>query len=178
MDGGDTLSSRKKLAAAILESKDDDLTQALALAERMSITDVAETLYNNKPDLQFDHSELCDRFISAWLDRLSTVERFVAAERLDGLYSLGLVWLPHAQDRSWERMLRLAASSLDEIADTLTYAEGDANSPDTSFNRRYAMKLVELARGPLAEVAGELSRRADELVELQSQADAEEESEG
>jgi hypothetical protein len=126
MDGGDTLSSRKKLAAAILESKDDDLTQALALAERMSITDVAETLYNNKPDLQFDHSELCDTFISAWLDRLSTVERFVAAERLDGLYSLGLVWLPHAQDRSWERMLRLAASSLDEIADTLTYAEGDA----------------------------------------------------
>lgn len=177
MDGGDTLASRKALATAILAAKDNSLADALALADSMSITDVVETLYHNKPDLQFDHSELCDRFISAWLERLSTVERFVAAENLDGLYSLGLAWLPHAQDRSWERILRLASSALEEVAVVLTRAESDVNSPDTSFDSVYAAKLVGLAEGPLADVSRVLTERADELTGLQAQADAEDETE-
>ncbi|MFL0577025.1 hypothetical protein ACH0BO_09830 [Brevibacterium luteolum] len=70
MDTNEIGAQRQRLAEAILASEGEDLSAALEFAAHMSIADVVEALQRKDPDLLFDHSELCDAFIRAWLDQL------------------------------------------------------------------------------------------------------------
>lgn len=112
-------------------------------------------------------SPTCDVFIRACLDQLPPLERFAATVEVSGLYTTGMVWLPHAEDRSVERILRCAAEAVTEMG-ARTAGEGIlAGTPDTSFGPTYARKLSALADGPVADLRTELIARADELRELQ-----------
>lgn len=84
MDTYEIEAKRQRLNEAILASGGSDLSAALEFAAHMSITDVVEALQRNEPNLLFDHSELCDAFIRAWLDQLPPLERFAATAEVSG----------------------------------------------------------------------------------------------
>ena len=167
MDTYEIEAKRQRLAEAILASCGADLSAVLEFAAHMSITDVVEALQRKEPNLLFDHSELCDAFIRAWLDQLPPLERFAATAEVSGLYTTGMVWLAHAEDRSVERILRFAAEAVTEMGARIAGEGILAGTPDTSFGPKFAGKLTALADGPVADLRTELIARADELRELQ-----------
>ncbi|PMB97362.1 hypothetical protein [Brevibacterium luteolum] len=167
MDTYEIEAKRQRLAEAILAAGGADLSAALDYAAHMSIADVVEALQRQEPDLLFDHSELCDAFIRAWLDQLPPLERFAATVEVSGLYTTGMVWLPHAEDRSVERILRFAAEAVTEMGARIAGEGILAGTPDTSFGPTFALKLSALADGPVGDLRTELIARADELRELQ-----------
>lgn len=158
---------RQRLAEAILAAGGADLSAALEFAAHMSITDVVKALQRKEANSLFDHSELCDIFIRAWLDQLPPLERFAATAEVSGLYTTGIVWLAHAEDRSVERTLRFAAEAVIEMGARIAGEGVLAGTPDTSFGPKFARKLTALADGPVADLCAELVACADELCELQ-----------
>ena len=177
--------SKDLLARSISSAANDQLGDALMIAEGMSISHVRDVLEEQIAPVD---SLLCHRFIDEWLARLNPIQRLAASMEVSHLYMLDLVDVPHAEDIVLSRLLNTGADAIDVFKAELLSNRDLARNPDSSFGLKFVKHvesetrdLLEAAIAKLrsdAEHLEGLIRRADGVAESQAQLSAEEEAEG
>lgn len=150
-------SSSRQFIEALAQA---DFARALEVAADISVSKVTQLLTD---EVAPDYPEACDRFIEAWLRRLSPHERLAAASATMDLYLLELVWLPRAEDRSLQRVLEAAAASLLELRHTFGSFSTVAESPDASFDVGFMKELRDIGDGEFVSLAERLSAKSQHL---------------
>lgn len=145
------------LSAAITSGR---LDEALEIAGHLSISDVVLIL---RAEVLAADEQACDVFIGRWLEMLPPLQRLSAAIETAEFYLLDLVWLPHAEDRSVERVLSAAAEALGELGEEFRSYRMIAESPDASFDAEFARRYQRIAEDPLAGLELEFVRDASAL---------------
>ena len=137
---------------------------ALELAETLSITTVVATIGET---VGWEQDDLCDQFIEQWMETLTPFEKLAAAEACISLYDLALVATPHAQNRSYNRVLAAAAGAARQLPETLNFfAEFAGDHPDYSFDGKEFFKVVEAVKPLTEELIRELQTATSKLAEF------------
>lgn len=179
------LDSKDLLARSISTAANDQLGDALVIADGMSISYVRDVLEEQIAPVD---SLLCHRFIEKWLARLSPVQRLAASMEVSHLYLLDLVDVPHAEDIILSRLLNTGADAIDVFKTELLSNRDIARNPDSSFGLKFVKNVEsgtqDLLEAVIAKLRSDfdqlegLIRRADGLAESRAQLGAEEEAEG
>ncbi|WP_449282319.1 hypothetical protein [Leucobacter sp.] len=136
------------------------LEEAIGIASHLSISDVVVML---REDVMPVDERACDAFIERWLETLPPIERLSAAIETSEFYLLDLVWLPHAEDRSVERVLSAAAEALGQLGKEFGSYPLIAESPDASFDGAFAENYRRIAEDDLVGLVRTLARDASAL---------------
>lgn len=159
-----------ELAESLLANGDEEAVgKALDLAQSLSIATVAQTLYEGISEYE---PERCDVFLERWLEELTPMEALEAARLTSDLYLLGLVHLPDAGDRSYERVLKYGARAAMSLREAVSTFVGLGDNPDFSFDESEFMHAAEQVSGKLGNIAVILDNVAADVRERMAAQDS------
>ncbi|EFG48681.1 hypothetical protein HMPREF0183_0035 [Brevibacterium mcbrellneri ATCC 49030] len=156
------LNSKTRLVQEIKASPHDNLSDALKVADHMSISLVREVL---EEEIAPNDSALCHRFIEQWLERLEPLQKLAASIEVSHLYLLDLVDIPHAEDLILLRTLDNGADAVVAIRAEILSNRDLGRNPDASFGLTFVKTIETEVCDPL-ETAIERLRSNSERLSL------------
>lgn len=160
--------SKARLAQAISTSPHDDFSDALKIAEGLSISMVKEVL---EEEIAPADSTLCHRFIEQWLERFDPVQKLAASMEVSHLYLLDLVDIPHAEDIILSRTLDNGAGAIAALRSEVLSNRDLGRNPDSSFGLKFVKALEAEVSEPLETAIDRLRSHSEQLGVLMQRAD-------
>ncbi|OFL67238.1 hypothetical protein [Brevibacterium sp. HMSC063G07] len=167
--------SKARLIQAISASLHDDFSDALKIADDMSISLVIEVL---EEEIAPADSTLCHRFIEQWLECFDPVQRLAASMEVSHLYVLDLVDIPHAEDIILSRTLNNGAGAIEALRSEVLSNRDLGRNPDSSFGLKFVKALEAEVSAPLETAIDRLHSHSEQLGVLMQRADEETEDQG
>lgn len=169
------LNSKARLAQEIKASPHDNFSDALKVADHMSISLVREVL---EEEVAPNDSVLCHRFIEQWLERFEPLQKLAASIEVSHLYLLDLVDVPHAEDLILLRTLDNGADAVAALRSEVLSNRDLGRNPDASFGLKFVKSIEAEICDPLETAIERLRENSERLGVLIQRADDEVKDQG
>ena len=169
------LNSKARLAQEIKASPHDSFSDALKVADHMSISLVREVL---EEAIAPNDSVLCHRFIEQWLERFEPLQKLAASIEVSHLYLLDLVDVPHAEDLTLLRTLDNGADAVAALRSEVLSNRDLGRNPDASFGLKFVKSIEAEIRDPLETAIERLRENSERLGVLIQRSDDEVKDQG
>ncbi|MDK7750562.1 hypothetical protein QP572_09385 [Brevibacterium sp. UMB10442] len=169
------LNSKARLAQEIKASPHDSFSDALKVADDMSISLVREVL---EEEIASNDAVLCHCFIEQWLERFEPLQKLAATIEVSHLYLLDLVDVPHAEDLILLRTLDNGADAVAALRSEVLSNRDLGRNPDASFGLKFVKTIEAEVCDPLETAIERLHENSERLGVLIQRADDEVKDQG